>query len=82
MNHTVRDILLTGVNEVRRVVVQTKPFHHFSLGSFPIVSWGRRCEGGDRGGSGVRLVAMWGGRGGLFFRLTDDVLSIIIIFKT
>jgi hypothetical protein len=25
-NHTVRDILLTGVNEVRRVVVQTKPF--------------------------------------------------------
>jgi hypothetical protein len=25
-NHTARDILLTGVNEVRRVVVRTKPF--------------------------------------------------------
>jgi hypothetical protein len=30
-NHTVRYILLTGVNEVRRVVVQTKPFS-FALG--------------------------------------------------
>ena len=25
-NHTPRDILLTGVDEVRRVVVKTKPF--------------------------------------------------------
>ena len=49
VNHTVGDILLTGVDKVRRVVVQTKPFPFAERR-------GDGCEPGARAGRDTAAV--------------------------
>ncbi len=55
MNHTIRDILLTGVDEVHSIVVQTKPFPFppgVVVGGAHVEYWVNKYIGGPPGWRG------------------------------